>query len=354
MILSRYTLEDNYENIQSGWLVSGYRFELDTLETAFRNVMQYYPTRHRYLKGWRKVLSMLWIYLVFARSHPMLRNKSKYLQPDKGETWRGILSSDGLQQALCTGNYSLWHFVYKVSCCWNLLRYPAVDYILNREWSLTLNSLRFERRRRWRSQSSFTQLIEVSGEIHVSAVLSRREGACGIHCTGGWVGFLLLWLTVGAQSSSSVSTQGVLREVPVFPHREYSEQFQFFHTGSTQGSSSFSTQGAHRAVPVFPHRERTEHFHFFHTGSTQSNSSVSTQGAHRALPLFPHREHTEQFQFFHTGSIQSSSSVSTRGRWRGRGCTKQFRVFHAGCTVSPSFTLFQDAASICPTQWSFN
>jgi hypothetical protein len=32
MILSRYTL-DNYENLQSGWLVSGYRFELDTLGT---------------------------------------------------------------------------------------------------------------------------------------------------------------------------------------------------------------------------------------------------------------------------------------------------------------------------------
>ena len=33
MIMSRYTLEDNYENLHSGWLVSGYRFELDTLGT---------------------------------------------------------------------------------------------------------------------------------------------------------------------------------------------------------------------------------------------------------------------------------------------------------------------------------
>jgi len=33
MILSRYTLEDNYENLHSRWLVSGYRFELDTLGT---------------------------------------------------------------------------------------------------------------------------------------------------------------------------------------------------------------------------------------------------------------------------------------------------------------------------------
>jgi hypothetical protein len=33
MIVSRYMLEDNYENLQSGWLVSGYRFELDTSGT---------------------------------------------------------------------------------------------------------------------------------------------------------------------------------------------------------------------------------------------------------------------------------------------------------------------------------
>jgi len=33
MIMSRYTLEDNYENLHSRWLVSGYRFELATLGT---------------------------------------------------------------------------------------------------------------------------------------------------------------------------------------------------------------------------------------------------------------------------------------------------------------------------------
>jgi len=33
MILSRYTLEDNYENLHSGWLISVYRFELDTSGT---------------------------------------------------------------------------------------------------------------------------------------------------------------------------------------------------------------------------------------------------------------------------------------------------------------------------------
>jgi hypothetical protein len=33
MILSRYTPEDNYENLNSRWLVSGERFELATLGT---------------------------------------------------------------------------------------------------------------------------------------------------------------------------------------------------------------------------------------------------------------------------------------------------------------------------------
>jgi hypothetical protein len=107
--------------------------------------------------------------------------------------------------------------------------------------------------------------------------------------------------TGSVQSNSSFSTQGAHRAIPVFPHREHTEQFQFFHTGSAQSNSSFSTQEAYRAVPVF------------HTGSAQGRSSFSTQGAHRAIPVFPHREHTEQFQFFHTGRAHSSSSFSTRG-----------------------------------------